>query len=107
MNSLLKEMIQKQRKVIQPHEIPIFDDSLFVMYPNSASCNENAELVTLIMRSKGLPVTISVFFFEKNINNEESNIYPNLKPHPPNLLNDPIMISFFLNIDYLCRLKNY
>lgn len=57
-NSLLKEMIQKQRKVIQPHEIPIFDDSLFVMYPNSASCNENAELVTLIMRSKGLPVTI-------------------------------------------------
>ena len=57
-NSFLKQMVMKQRKAFRAHEVPIFDPELFVKFPNAASCSENAEIVTLILRSKGLPVAI-------------------------------------------------
>lgn len=57
-NTMLKQITIRQSKIFREHELPIFDPTLFIKFPKAASCSENAEIVTLIMRSKGLPVSI-------------------------------------------------
>ena len=57
-NELLHGYISSQYRRIEPHEIPVFSPETFFKFPYAAACEENAELVTLIMRAKGIPTAI-------------------------------------------------
>ncbi len=56
-NSQLKKMAVPQNWIHTPHGFPVFRPSTFLQMPG-ALCEEYAEIATLIMRSKGLPVVI-------------------------------------------------
>lgn len=56
-NNGLKSMITKQNWIHSDHGYPIFRPEVFIKLPG-ARCDEYAELAVLVMRSKGIPVTI-------------------------------------------------
>ena len=57
-NTAMKNLVSRQSKQSKSHKVPVFAPELLVQYPNAASCGENADITTLIMRSKGIPVAI-------------------------------------------------
>lgn len=56
-NSQLKRMAVPQNWIHAPHGYPVYRPSTFLKMPG-ALCEEYAEMATMIMRSKGLPVAI-------------------------------------------------
>lgn len=56
-NDTLKVTIGKQNWIHSAHGFPIYDPKLFARLPG-ASCEEYAQVATLVMRSKGIPVGI-------------------------------------------------
>ena len=56
-NSALKNMIAKQTWIHSAHGYTIYNPDIFVKLPG-ATCEEYAEVATLVMRSKGIPVSI-------------------------------------------------
>ena len=56
-NDKLKDMIPKQKWIHSEHGYPIFKPEIFIKLPG-AKCDEYADIATLVMRSKGIPVGI-------------------------------------------------